>query len=308
MGSTPGAFRLTRDVFSDGPIDLLFVEAAVNDSVNARIHQEPLRGMEGVIRHARTLQPNLDIVMMHFVDPGKISDYREGKTPRVIELHEQVADYYRTPSLNLAKEVTQRLDAGEFSWDGDFKDLHPSPFGQRLYARSIRALLDDAWGREDNERQTYAFPKTPLDEFSYTMGRLVDITEAPDAENWQRVESWKPDDGAGTRAGFVNAPMLVATQPGAELAFPFEGIGVGLFVAAGPDAGMIEYQIDDRPMKTLDLFTQWSSQLHLPWAYVLDAELAPGRHTLRIKTLDAKNPKSTGHAVRVRYFLVNGGS
>ncbi len=304
MGSTPGAFRLTRDVFSIGPVDLLFIEAAVNDSVNQRIYQEPLRGMEGIIRHARRLQPNLDIVMMHFVDPPKIKDYRAGKTPRVIALHEQVADYYRIPSLNLAKEVTERLDANEFTWEGDFKDLHPSPFGQRLYSRSIIALLDAAW--KQKQTNVYALPQKPLDEFSYSQGRLADSSEAEGDAKWKRIESWKPDDGAGTRAGFVHAPMLVAAEPGAELTFAFSGIGVGVFVAAGPDAGAIEYQIDGGEVKTIDLFTQWSSRLHLPWAHVLDAELAPGKHTLTVKIDDAKNANSKGHAVRIRHFLVNG--
>ena len=36
MGSVPHAFRLERDVLAKGPVDLLFVEAAVNDSSNTR--------------------------------------------------------------------------------------------------------------------------------------------------------------------------------------------------------------------------------------------------------------------------------
>lgn len=36
MGSTPGAFRFERDVLKNGPVDLLFEEAAVNDATNFR--------------------------------------------------------------------------------------------------------------------------------------------------------------------------------------------------------------------------------------------------------------------------------
>ncbi|MFT7630974.1 MAG: sialidase-1, partial [Mariniblastus sp.] len=46
-GSTPGAFRLLRDAFANGEIDLLFEEAAVNDLHNMREPQEMIRGMEG---------------------------------------------------------------------------------------------------------------------------------------------------------------------------------------------------------------------------------------------------------------------
>ncbi len=145
MGSTPGAFRLARDVFSGGPVDLLFQEAAVNDSTNGRSPEEMTRGEEGIVRHARTLNPDVDVVLMHFVDPAKMRTLRSGRTPVVIERHEEVAEAYGLPSLDLAREVTERIDAGQFTWKDDFRDLHPSPFGQRLYAASVRRLLSTAW-------------------------------------------------------------------------------------------------------------------------------------------------------------------
>ena len=136
-GSTPGAFRLQRDVFARGPVDLLFEEAAVNDSSNFRSSTEMLRGMEGIVRQARLLNPQLDIALLHFVDPSKIAQYNEGSQPVVIAQHERVARHYGLPSINLALEVTQRINAGEFIWKDDFKELHPSPFGQSLYFDTI---------------------------------------------------------------------------------------------------------------------------------------------------------------------------
>ena len=90
MGSTPGAFRLHRDVLMDGPVDLLFEEAAVNDATNGRSSQEQIRGMEGIVRHARTASATTDIVIMHFVDPDKMGSYRKGQIPEVIINHEKV--------------------------------------------------------------------------------------------------------------------------------------------------------------------------------------------------------------------------
>ena len=64
------AFRLERDVLSRGPVDLLFVEAAVNDASNMPGRPElMLRGMEGVVRQARRVNPRTDIVHLHFVMP-----------------------------------------------------------------------------------------------------------------------------------------------------------------------------------------------------------------------------------------------
>ncbi|MCB0685326.1 MAG: prolyl oligopeptidase family serine peptidase, partial [Saprospiraceae bacterium] len=137
MGSVPGAFRAQRDVFSKGPIDLLFVEAAVNDATNGRSPEAQIRGMEGIVRHALHTNPKMDIIMMHFVDPEKMATYNQGKTPEVILQHEKVANHYNITSINLAKEVNDRILNGEFTWKDDFKDLHPSPFGQGIYARSI---------------------------------------------------------------------------------------------------------------------------------------------------------------------------
>lgn len=144
MGTTPGAFRFDRDVLKHGPVDLLFVEAAVNDATNGRTPTEITRAMEGIVRHALRVNPSTGIVIMHFVDPGKMESYRQGEVPQVIQLHEEVARHYNISSINLAKEVTDRIDAGEFDWENDFRDLHPSPFGQQVYARSMIRFMENA--------------------------------------------------------------------------------------------------------------------------------------------------------------------
>ncbi|MDO4583876.1 MAG: SGNH/GDSL hydrolase family protein [Planctomycetia bacterium] len=307
-GSTPGAFRLTTDVFQEGKkIDLLFEEAAVNDSTNFRTPTEMLRGMEGIVRQAKRLNPQVDIVMMHFAEPDKCRDYRAGRTPVVIATHEKVAEHYRIPSINLAKEVTDRIDAGEFSWEKDFRDLHPAPFGHRLYANTISRLFDAVWPKN----ATPASPTTselppPLDPFSYFHGHYVSINAAILSEGWQRVEAWKPTLSAGTRRGFVHVPMLECTVPGKVLEFPFEGTAVGIFAIAGPDTGIVEYSVDGAPWKQKDFFTPWSSGLYLPWSQIFEAELAEGKHTLRLRMAENKNEKSAGTALRIVHFLVNG--
>jgi sialidase-1 len=308
MDSTPGAFRLDRDVLSRGRVDLLFVEAAVNDSTNGRTDKEQVRGMEGIVRHARMANPETDIVMMHFADPGKMQVINRGQTPKVIQNHERVAERYGVPSLDLALEVTERIRAREFTWEEDFRDLHPSPFGQEVYFRSIQRLLDAAWKKPlaRNPRvRPHPLPAAPIDSKSYVQARLVDVRDAQFGEGWRFEERWKPRDGAGTRAGFVDAPMLVAEAPGATLTFSFEGTAVGIFVAAGPDAGIAEYSVDGGPFRERDLFTEWSAGLHLPWAQVLDADLETGRHELTLRTANGKNPGSAGHAVRIAHLLVN---
>ncbi|MCC6366096.1 MAG: hypothetical protein IT165_21475 [Bryobacterales bacterium] len=306
-GSTPGAFRLQRDVFSRGPVDLLFEEAAVNDDTNGFGEREQLRGMEGIVRHARLLNPSLDIVLLHFADPGKLREIRAGRTPLVIRTHERVAEHYGLPSLDLAREVSERIDAGEFTWERDFLNLHPSPFGQTVYFRSIQRLLEAAWkdpAMPSSALRPYPLPP-PLDEKSYFRGRLVPVNEANPGAGWSFIENWKSADGVATRPGFVDVPALISHQPGAECRFSFDGTAVGIFVAAGPDAGIVEYSIDNQPFQPQDLLTQWSPKLHIPWAYVLSADLPPSRHELRLRVSTRKNPQSTGHAIRIIHLLVN---
>jgi pimeloyl-ACP methyl ester carboxylesterase len=308
-GSTPGAFRLTRDVFKNGPVDLLFEEAAVNDAGNGRTDIEQIRGMEGIVRNARMLNPDIDIILMYFVDPEKMKMYNEGSVPAVICNHEKVAEYYQLPSLNLALEVTERINAGQFDWSNDFRNLHPSPFGQNVYFRSMKHLLDTAWAEplaENVKLTPNPMPAGPLDPFSYYRGRYMDINKAKLVEGFVYDADWNPGDGKSVRKGFVNVPVLKADQPGAVLKLKFEGTAIGIFVTCGPDVGIIEYRVDKSPFQQIDQFTQWSSNLHLPWAYILDAELNPGSHEITIRTTDKKNPKSLGHACRIVYFLVNG--
>jgi hypothetical protein len=309
MGSTPNAFRFDRDVHGAG-LDLLFVEAAVNDSTNHRTPTEQIRGMEGIVRHAHADNPSADIILLHFVDPDKMESYNAGQTPEVIANHERVAEHYQLPSINLAHEVTARIAAGEFTWKDDFKNLHPSPFGHQVYLNSIQRLFDLAWGKSQSapdEIVDHPIPETPLDPFSYANGRIVSIDQATDLEQFAVIENWRPSDGKGTRPGFVNVPMLAADMPGTSLRFEFQGSAVGLWVAAGPDAGVIEYQIDDGPTQRIDLFTDWSGGLHLPWAYILGAELEQTSHTLEVRIV-TPNPerKRGGNAVRIAHFLVNG--
>ncbi len=307
MGSTPAAFRLERDVLADGPVDLLFEEAAVNDATNGRSSQEQVRAMEGIVRHVRRNNPATDIVIMHFVDPQKMESYRLGQVPEVIQNHEKVAAHYSVATINLAKEVTERIDAGEFFWEDDFKDLHPSPFGQGVYFRSIKTFLENAWSitiAEDNKIEQYVLPE-PIDPANYDNGVLIEPKKARVLSGWQMIENWKPEDGKGTRPNYVHVPMLVGEDRGDLLKFTFTGNAVGIAVAAGPDAGIIEYKIDNHDWQKQDLFTPWSSGLHLPWFYTLAAGLSAGEHVLQIRIAGEKNPQSSGNACRIRYFFVN---
>jgi len=305
MGSVSGAFRVSDDVFSKGKIDLLFVEAAVNDRsiwTDGAMH---IRGMEGIVRHAFIHNPKINIIMMHFVDPGKMKEYRAGKIPEVIQNHEKVARHYNVSTINLAKEVTERIDAEEFTWKDDFKNLHPSPFGQEIYFNSIKTFFEDEWTEKGNLKKSKKtkLPK-PIDATNFDHGHQLPI-EGISAEGWEYIPKWKPNDKAGTRAGFVNLPILSSSIPGSTLEYKFKGKTIGMIVPAGPDIGIIEFKIDDGEYQTFDLFTKHSRSLHLGRYYILASDLSRKKHTLAIRISAEKNLKSIGTFCRIQKFLVN---
>lgn len=305
-GTTPGSFRLENDILSKGKIDLLFVEAAVNDDTNYFTPIEQIRGMEGEVRHALESNPMTDVIMLHFIYDPFIPLFYKGKSPDVILNHERVANHYLIPSVNLAKEVAQRMKDGEFTWD-DFGGTHPLPFGHKFYAASINRLFDEMWAGVSlyDRMEAHEIPNLPLDKFSYTQGSFIDIREAKAGKGWQLINNWNPEDKAGKRKGFVNVPMLEANNPGDKLTLTFTGKSIGIFCVAGPSAGILEYSIDGSTFKQIDTYTEWSKDLYLPWVYMFETELESKQHILVLRISKDKNKQSEGTQCVIRNFVVN---
>ncbi len=307
-GTTPGAFRFERDVLCNGPVDLLFEEAAVNDETNHFTDMEQIRGMEGVIRQARLSNPDMDIVMLHFIWDGMLQPLEKGTIPQVILNHEKVAEYYRIPSINLALEISQRMQAGEFDWE-KFGGTHPSPFGHKFYAAAVSRLFDEMWHfpiESAGQLNPHVLPIVPLDPYSYFHGKLVDVRQAKLGKGWKYEPAWQPTVKASTRKRFVDVPAIEALKPSATLHLKFKGTAIGIFNVAGPDAGIIEYSVDGKPFRKRDLFTEWSKGLYIPWVTMLETELAGGEHEIVIRTAKEHHPDSKGNACQILYFAVNG--
>ncbi|WP_143822238.1 SGNH/GDSL hydrolase family protein [Mucilaginibacter pedocola] len=302
LGSLPHVFRLQRDVLDSGKVDLLFLEAAVNDRVNGTDSITQVRDLEGIVRHVKKANPSADIVLMEFADPDKTKDYASGITPVEIINHEKVAAYYGLPSINIAKEVHDKLANKEFDWDKDFKDLHPAAFGQELYFANIKTLLQQCAEEPVSKIKLKPLPKM-LNKGSFVNGRYLAITNAKHDANWSIDPNWVPKDGLDTRPGFVHVPVLQADRAGAELTLKFTGRAIGMAIVSGGDAGIVSYTIDGKPYKNINLYTQWSGFLHLPWYLLFDGDLKPGAHILKLKITSSHDPKSKGTACRIVNFL-----
>jgi lysophospholipase L1-like esterase len=303
--STLGAFRFEDDVFKNGPVDLLFLEYAVNDGGGNSPNNRRIRAMEGIIRHARRLNSRIDIVMQYFVTQDYVKQINQGKIPPSIIEHEKVAQYYNIPIINLAQEMTRRINQKEFVWEDFSKDsCHPSPFGHQVYAVCIDAFLKKVWAEpigQSASLQNYQLPK-PLDKLNYEHGRFVEAGQAKILQGWRYVIGWKAEKTCNY-SGPVN--VFAAEHPADELQIEFIGTLIGISAIAGMDAGVIEYSIDNQKSKELDLFDNYCARFHRPVCHILAENLKPGEHTLKVKMMEKKNPESVGHAARILKWVVN---
>ncbi len=306
--STTGAFRLERDVLSKGPVDLFFIEFAVNDDQDAaHARRECIRGMEGIVRQVREHNPHADMVITYFVNPEMLETLQAGKTPLTSGSHETVAEQYGVTTVDLAKEVAEQITAGDLTWKV-YGGTHPKPAGNRICADMISELLTQAWSKPlppKASKQPHPLPEKPLDANHYGNGRFVSPEDAKIVRGWKwGIPNWTDLPGS-KRSRFTDIDLLAADDPNAELELKFHGRAVGAYIVAGPDAGIVEASIDDEPFKPFDLFHRYSKGLHYPRSVIFAADLKPQDHTLRLRISNDANEQSVGHAMRIIQFEVN---
>jgi len=304
--STTGSFRLDEDVLSAKP-DLLFVEFAVNDDQDAaHAPRECIRSMEGILRHARTALPKLDMVVTHFVNPPMLQKLQKGETPISSGSHESVAAQYGVSSSDLAREVAERITAGTLTWK-QYGGTHPKDPGNRMAADMIADLLDTAWSDPiaDHPRSESHRLAKQIDKNSYVRGTMLPPTVVKLGNGWGvHRPDWASLPGS-KRDRYGDRQLLCSTEVGSECSLEFAGTGIGLFVLAGPDAGVVEYSIDGGQTRTLDLYHRYSKGLHYPRTVMLDADLERGKHRIEIRVSNTKHEASLGHAVRLLKIAVN---
>ena len=319
--SDVGAFRLETDVLKKckkGAPDLFFVEFSVNDDQDGRFSLEhATRGMEGVVRHIMRVNPSAAIVMTFFVNENLMAKYREGSVATSIQAHQAVAKRYGCSTINMAREIQQQIDAGDITW-AEFGGVHPAPRGNRICADMIAAVIDKALAISKKEIVcgVYSLPE-PLDPYSYSdagwrgfdgvttnVGEIGDATPVSEGGFRLFVPDWSKIPGS-FRGTFAGVPCLCAEKPGAEASFDFDGNAVALYILAGPDAGIVECQIDGGDVKKIDAYHDYSSGLHYPRAITLADALESGKHKATIRVSADKNARSRGTALRIMQIAVN---
>ena len=307
--SDTGAFRFARDVLSQGPLDMLFVEFAVNDDQDGQKSlQNALRGMEGVIAQARKHNPMVDIVMTFFANENILDHLGENKNPPSIAAHSKVAEHYGVSVNHLAQELSDLINAGKMDWK-KYGGVHPNEYGNTMCASMIANSLLDLWSKPlPGNAQPKPHPKvSPLDPFSYVNGRFLSFDQVDIDENWKKgVPNWKNENRGKVRSRFLGIPFIYANQAGAKLKIKFEGTAIGAYMLTGPDSAIIRCTIDGKQSKKIDTLHRHSG-FNYPMTVMFFNELSDRPHLLELEIL--KNQKGRiregGEAFRVIQFTGN---
>lgn len=302
--SMSGAFRLEHDVLSQGAVDLLIVEFAVNDDQDAEhAHDLALRGLEGIVRQYFAANPEGDVISVQFVNPRILEVKQDGGEAVSIAAHKAVARHYDLPIVDVGEALAQEIAAGTMSWENDYKDTHPNETGYAFATGLITRVIEDTVSGETP--QTVTLP-APLDPRSFASIARVD----PGEMNWLGGWTYAPVSRELLPEGQIRPDYeafraLRSDEAGNYLYYTFAGNALGAFVLAGPDAGILEVSIDGGDWKPVDLYHQHSKSLNYPRSVLLADGLSNAYHTAAIRVAEAKNELSKGQTATFLYFAVS---
>lgn len=297
--STFGAHRLYEHVFSQGEIDLLFVEFSVNDGED---RMESIRGMEGIVRQCRRISAETDICFVYTAADKNLS----GELPFNVAVHEEVASHYGIPSISFAARIRQREYAGEGSWGELANDrVHPNDAGHALYAEYMREMLELVLG--DAERSeigdaegSVSLPK-PLIETNFEHAAMHGLRTATESNDFILTGTY-PGPMMNWR---YKIDHLHSDSPDAGLTLSVTGRSAGLLLLCGPDSGIFEYSLDGITFNKVNLFDEWCLMAYRPIIvlFPLLEEATDMRIVVRNKAM--KDERSTGNGLRILRILSN---
>ena len=310
-GSTTGLFRFRRDALSGGgawdgrTADLVLVDFAVNDDQDERLSAaDAAWSTEGIARTASAPVPAeaTDLLFVHFPNDSMVETLRHGDTPVSIAAHERVAGHYGIPTINVAAEVADRIDAGTLTWER-YGGTHPGPEGHALAAGMILDAIDRLLHDPPAERRKMPAPLRPdavhvADLLTPgSSGERFSHSVRPDARWHTSVPDWAELPGR-CRERFADETLLWTTEPGAALTLTPgpHTTALALSVLAGPDAGAVDVTVGDGDPRRVELFHPFSETLHYPRTVLLYRGPALGEQPVTVRAVTGERG---GAAVRV---------
>jgi hypothetical protein len=217
----------------------------------------------------------------------------------VQDQHEPVLRHYGIPMTSFRNALWPEIEAGRLAWDAVGGDVvHPNDRGHAYLADFVNAILDRAFATLPPDSALPEIPPLPepltTDLFQYATIRSADEIEPV------RNNGWEPAEGLFFGTGWK------AERRGSELVFEVEAEAISLlFWRIKGKMGMAEAQVDDRPPVRLDGWFDADWGGYMPFQLIA-RDLGPGKHELRIRLLDERNPGSEGHEFQVHAVMAAG--
>lgn len=302
--SLSGAGRVDRDVLSQGQVDLLVLEFAVNDDQDAgHDRKTAIRGLEGIVRQYYRENPTGSIISVQFVNPGILKNIQNGKETVSVAAHKAVARHYGLPIVDVGQGLANEIANGKMTWEKDYAGTHPNQEGYRFASDLITSVIEKTISGETP--QTVALPD-PIDEGSYTNMKIVDPQEFNWLGGWKHAQVSKELIPMGQiRSDYEKFKAIRSDSAGDHLYYSFAGKMLGAFVLAGPDAGALEVSIDNGEWKKVELYHSYSGGLNYPRSVILADDLSSAYHQVAIRTAASDNEKSKGATATILYFVTN---
>lgn len=239
-GSMLGAFRCEHDVNALTP-DLVFVDLAVNDLYCQTSFDDVKLYYESIVRQIKTSFPDCDIIALYITDQSNATGDNGGMFDQLLA-QEEIAKYYKLPSILLGNAACSRFDASNADeWSKYFVDIvHPNDDGYALYFDAIRELLETELiydAPSEDEALPYALPeKLSSTDFKPRL-MTADKLEIVENINWAFSESpyWNT---ANKYNGYI-----YPTDADNSITLRFKGEHAALFAEYGSENRLV-YSFD----------------------------------------------------------------
>ena len=279
-----GVFRCGKDLLSYKP-DLITIEYAVNDTNNP----DTALSYEALVRKCLEFSPDCAIILIFTMNID--GDNKQ-------HLHIPIGKHYQLPMLSYRDAVYPLVTNGQLKWSDISPDLvHPNDYGQNLIAEMLEMLLSECDKAPDDA--AVAIPGY-LESAAkkYANPALLDASQmnVTNQSGWTRGPH---------KAGYTG---WQSNTPGASIEIKFNGtyIALGTQQYSG-DFGRASVVLDDNaPIIIEGYFTKKKNN---DWAgghtilTIIDDNIEPGDHTLKITLLEEKHPNSNGHKFDIGYIL-----
>ena len=276
--SNTGLTYLNTDVLSHNP-KLVFIEYAVNDTSLSVSDSQFC--MEQIVREILAKCPGAKIVFLYTSYKANLGvDGDLTKSGTRAATHQEVADFYGIPSIDLQKALRDAVAEGN-SVDTYFGDsVHPSVSGHALYAETIIENLS-----KTDFYTNCVLTDNTLSGFDgksgiYTPAQSLRNSDDPEAEI---VGDWKNQSDIALRFTYGDIPT------GNEyLKFSFEGNVLSLLLNATKEGAQLEYDIDNGDRKgVIDLTKHGAAAGKHSELFIRD--LKDGKHICKLTRLTTTN-------------------